>query len=159
MCALKYTYAIIACRGAGCYRHQYLRLGAYECGRRARGRFAIGLKERSPALIGNALFNEYESLLKRDNLWKDSLLKRSERERFFDALLSVSAWTPIYYLWRPNLRDESDNHLIELAVAAGAETIITANKRDFAGSELLFPQIRIETAGEFLDQRKTIWAH
>lgn len=118
------------------------------------------LKREVLPVIGNALFNEYESLLKRDNLWKDSLLKGSERERLFDALLSASAWTPIYYLWRPNLRDESDNHLIELAVAvavaAGAETIITANKRDFADSELLFPQIRIETAGEFLDQRKTI---
>ena len=119
----------------------------------------LALKREVLPVIGNALFNEYESLLKRDNLWKDSLLKGSERERLFDALLSVSAWTPIYYLWRSNLRDESDNHLIELAVAAGAETIITANKRDFAGSELLFPQIRIETAGEFLDQRKTIWAH
>ena len=119
----------------------------------------LALKREVLPVIGNALFNEYESLLKRDNLWKDSLLKGSEREQLFDALLSVSAWTPIYYLWRPNLRDESDNHLIELAVAAGAETIITANKRDFAASELLFPQIRIETAGEFLDQRKTIWAH
>ena len=117
------------------------------------------LKREVLPVIGNALFNEYESLLKRDNLWKDSLLKGSERERLFDALLSVSAWTPIYYLWRLNLRDESDNHLIELAVAAGAETIITANKRDFATSELLFSAIRIETAGEFLDQRKTIWAH
>ena len=116
----------------------------------------LALKREVLPLIGNALFNEYESLLKRDNLWKDSLLKGSERKWLFDALLSVSAWTPIYYLWRPNLRDESDNHLIELAVAAGAETIITANKRDFADSELLFPQIRIETAGEFLDQRKTI---
>lgn len=116
----------------------------------------LALKREVLPVIGNALFNEYESLLKRDNLWKDSLLKGSERERLFDALLSASAWTPIYYLWRPNLRDESDNHLIELAFAAGAETIITANKRDFADSELLFPQIRIETAGEFLDQRKTI---
>ena len=119
----------------------------------------LALKREVLPVIGNALFNEYESLLKRDNLWKESLLKGNERERLFDALLSVSAWTPIYYLWRPNLRDESDNHLIELAVAAGAETIITANKRDFAGSELLFPALRIETAGEFLDQRKTIWAH
>ena len=30
-------------------------------------------------------------------------------------------WTRIYFLWRPNLRDESDNHLVELAVAGGAE--------------------------------------
>ena len=80
-------------------------------------------------------------------------------ERLFDALLRVSAWAPIYYLWRPNPRDESDNHLLELAVAAGAETIITASRRDFADSELLFPALRIETAGEFLAQRKTICAH
>ena len=38
-------------------------------------------------------------------------------------------------------------------------TITTANKRDFADSELLFTELRIETAGEFLDQRKTTWAH
>ena len=119
----------------------------------------LALKREVLPVIGNALFNEHETLLKRYNLWKDSLLKGSERERLFDALLSVSAWTPIYYLWRPNLWDETDNHLIEPAVAAGAETIITANKRDFADSELLFPQIRIETAEELLDQRKTIWAH
>ena len=106
-------------------------------------------------VIGNALLNEYEAVLGRDSLWKDGLLKRDERERIFDALLSVSVWTPVYYLWRPNLRDESDNHLIELAVVAGAETIITANKRDFASSELPFSAIRIETAGEFLDKRTT----
>ena len=58
----------------------------------------LALKREVLPVIGNALFNEYESLLKRDNLWKDSLLKGSERERLFDALLSVSAWTPIYYL-------------------------------------------------------------
>ena len=61
----------------------------------------------------------------------------------------------LLYLWRPNLRDEIDNHLLELAVAAGAETIITANKRDFVNNELRFPAICIETAGEFLDKRKT----
>ncbi|MDD5028207.1 MAG: PIN domain-containing protein [Rhodoferax sp.] len=33
--------------------------------------------------------------------------------------------TEIYYLWRPNLRDEADNHVLELAVAAGAQAIIT----------------------------------
>lgn len=31
--------------------------------------------------------------------------------------LPPSAWTRIYFGWRPNLRDEADNHLVELAVA------------------------------------------
>jgi len=38
----------------------------------------------------------------------------------------------IYFLWRPNLRDEADNHLVELAVAGGAQAVVTRNKRDFA---------------------------
>jgi hypothetical protein len=29
--------------------------------------------------------------------------------------------------WRPNLRDEGDNHLVELAIAGGAEAIVTYN--------------------------------
>ena len=47
-------------------------------------------------------------------------LTASERRALFDALLSVSEWIKVYYLWRPNLPDEGDNHLIELAVAGGA---------------------------------------
>jgi len=41
------------------------------------------------------------------------------------------------------LRDEGDNHLIELAVAGGAAAIITKNARDFASAELHFPGLRI----------------
>ncbi len=52
-------------------------------------------------------------------------------------------WTQIYYLWRPNLRDEGDNHLIELAVAGAAALIIANNVRDFRGSELRFTSIKV----------------
>ena len=38
----------------------------------------------------------------------------------FHSFLSLCEWVPVYYLWRPNLRDEGDNHLIELAVAGRA---------------------------------------
>ncbi len=41
--------------------------------------------------------------------------------------------------WRPNLKGESDNQLIELAVAGGASKIVTANIRDFVRAELPFP--------------------
>jgi predicted nucleic acid-binding protein len=49
----------------------------------------------------------------------------------------------IYYLWRPNLKDEADNHLIELAVAGNAQIIATHNLKDFQNSELLFPNLSI----------------
>jgi hypothetical protein len=31
----------------------------------------------------------------------------------------------LIYGWRPHLRDEGDNHLVELAIAGGAEAIVT----------------------------------
>ncbi len=40
---------------------------------------------------------------------------------------------------------ESDNHVLELAVACGAHAIITANARDFDSAELLFPNVRLLT--------------
>jgi len=113
----------------------------------------MALRRRISPLMGNALFSEYEDVLARDELWSGSPLNRDEREMLLDALMSVCLWTPIYYLWRPNLPDEADNHLLELAIAGGAHTIITANTRDFRRSELRFPNLRIATAGEFIDQR------
>ena len=57
--------------------------------------------------------------------------------------MSVSKWIFIYYTWRPNLQDEADNHLIELAVAGNAEIIATNNIKDLQNSELLFPDLLI----------------
>ena len=51
----------------------------------------------------------------------------------------------MYFAWRPNLRDESDNHLVELAVAGGARAIVTKNVRDFGRMELRFPDLRVLT--------------
>ncbi len=105
-------------------------------------------------LMGTALFLEYESVISRSILFKDAPLNEKEREELLDAFLSVSQWISTYYLWRPNLKDEADNHLIELAVAGNAEYIITRNKKDFKNSELLFPDIQIVDAGEFLLKEK-----
>lgn len=57
--------------------------------------------------------------------------------------MSVCKWVRIFYLWRPNLRDEADNHLVELAIAGNAQIIVTRNVNDFRRSQLLFPQLKI----------------
>jgi predicted nucleic acid-binding protein len=60
----------------------------------------------------------------------------------------------VYYGWRPNLADEGDNHLMELAVAAGAQWIVTNNVTDFQRADLWFPQIGIIRPGEFIREMK-----
>ena len=39
--------------------------------------------------------------------------------------------------------DEANNHLVELAVAGGADFIVTRNLREVARVELRFPQLRV----------------
>ena len=96
-------------------------------------------------LMGVALFSEYRDLSGRADLFTDCKLSEAEREDVFQGFLQVCRWTEIYYRWRPNLRDESDNHLLELALAGGAEAIVTRNVKDFRNPDLHFPSIRILT--------------
>ncbi|MEO0969577.1 MAG: PIN domain-containing protein, partial [Cyanobacteria bacterium J06639_18] len=70
-------------------------------------------------------------------------LNNAEISALLASFLSVSEWISIYYLWRPNLKDEADNHLIELAIAGNAQIIATQNIKDFRNSELLFPNLSI----------------
>ncbi len=110
------------------------------------------LEQRILPLMGESLFNEYEDVLSRDALFSSCPLSRVERDRLLDTFFSVCQWVMIYYTWRPNLRDEADNHLIELAVAGNAESIVTKNIKDFQGSQLHFPQLRILSPDAFINE-------
>jgi putative PIN family toxin of toxin-antitoxin system len=108
------------------------------------------LDGRSRPLMGTALFHEYEDLLGRSALLAKSPLSLFERDTLFAAFLSVAEWVKVYFLWRPNLPDEADNHLIELALAGAAASIVTHNLRDLRQGELRFPALRIQTPRQFL---------
>lgn len=109
------------------------------------------LEKKVQPILGEALFLEYEEVLNRPDLAARSPLSASERESLLAAFLSVCEWIDIYYGWRPNLPDEGDNHLVELAVAGGANWIVTNNVRDFKRAELKFPEVQIGTSAEFLE--------
>lgn len=101
-------------------------------------------------LMGAALFAEYEDVLGRERLFAKARLTRDERDEVLDVYLAFCRWTQIYYGWRPNLTDEGDNHLVELAVAGGADAIITRNIRDLQRAELRFPQLAVITPAQCL---------
>ncbi len=101
-------------------------------------------------LISNALFQEYEDVSRRKNILDKCPLTEKEISDLLNAFYSICNWMPIYYLWRPNIIDEADNFLLELAVAGNASYIITNNIRDLETAELKFPELQIVTPAIFL---------
>jgi predicted nucleic acid-binding protein len=127
-------------------------LGACLGTRAANAVLAACLRGRCVPLIGNALFKEYEDVFERSDLFKNCKLSRGERDELLDAFFACCEWTRVYYLWRPNLPDEADNHPVELAVAGGAEFIVTRNLRHLQNMQLRFPQLRIAAPATFLKE-------
>jgi uncharacterized protein len=121
----------------------------------ARAVLRLALNRNVTPVFGNALFNEYEEVLGRDHIFEKSVIGKGDRQALFKAVLNVSIWTNIHFLWRPNLRDEGDNHVLELGVASGAQAIISHNIKDFSNSELIFPNLMIATPGDWLNRRHT----
>lgn len=110
------------------------------------------LDGRYKPIFSNALWLEYEDLLGRD-VWT-SETTHNDRQQVLAALAAASRWVKIFYGWRPNLRDEGDNHLVELAVAGGAEAIVTYNIRDFRLADLRWPNLAVLTPPECLEKLK-----
>ena len=87
---------------------------------------------------------EYEMALSRDDQIDAELI-----EPVLSYLCKVGRHREIYFLWRPFLRDPADEMILELAVEAEADVIVTHNVRDFEGVEEAFG-IRVETPRQFL---------
>jgi predicted nucleic acid-binding protein len=75
----------------------------------------------------------------------------AERQQVLAALARQARWVTVYYGWRPNLPDEADNHLIELALAGGAVAIVTHNLRDVQRGELKLGSLRVLTPAQCLE--------
>ena len=104
------------------------------------------------ALFGNALWLEYQDLLGRP-VW-DKRSTDQDRREVLAALAKQGEWVTVYYGWRPNLPDEGDNHLIELALAGGAQAIITHNLRDLQGRDLRSGPLQVLTPAQCLEKWK-----
>ena len=86
-------------------------------------------KDRVKMVISTTLLFEYEDVLKRS---KSVLgLSDGEIDKLLDYFCLKSEHQKIHFLWRPQLPDPKDDHILELAVASGTSIIVTYNAKDF----------------------------
>jgi putative PIN family toxin of toxin-antitoxin system len=106
----------------------------------------IGMKKFEFAL-SVPLFFEYEDVAIRHAL--EIGISQKSVNAILDRLCFFGDHREIYYLWRPFLTDPQDDMILELAVEAGCDFIVSYNKTDFAGVEQF--GITVETPKEFLE--------
>jgi len=98
--------------------------------------------------ISVPLVFEYEGALRRENL--PSEFSEEDISDFINFLCYIGYRQDIFFLWRPFLPDPSDDLVLEVAVAAGCESIITYNKRHFRDIEKF--GLRVLDPKEFPDE-------
>ncbi|HWN42867.1 MAG TPA: putative toxin-antitoxin system toxin component, PIN family [Thermoanaerobaculia bacterium] len=103
-------------------------------------------EERFEVALSVPLLLEYEDVLTRQI--HAGLYEQRDIDDFLDYFCQAAHRQSIFFLWRPCLRDPKDDMVLELAVAAGCEAIVTHNQRDFAGAERL--GVRIDAPRDFL---------
>lgn len=92
-----------------------------------------------------ALFLEYEEKCLLPLHYQAAGLDKAEASRFVDALALLAEPVKLHYRWRPALRDADDDMVLETAVNAQADAIVTFNLRDYGhvpaqfGLDLLTP--------------------
>ncbi len=89
---------------------------------------------------------EYEEVAKRDA--RVFGLTHDDIDDVIDYLCAVGQHHRIHFLWRPVLRDAQDDMVLELAVEAASDCIVTHNIRDFEGAARF--GVRVLTPSTFL---------
>jgi predicted nucleic acid-binding protein len=116
-----------------------------------------GASSRLLSLVGTGRFEiaisvplvlEYEDVLMRTAGTPDRPV--GAVQHLIDYLCTVGQRQSIFFLWRPFLADARDDMVLELALAASCDAIVTHNWRDFQPAREL--GIRVLRPSEFLQE-------
>ena len=108
---------------------------------------ALAKRLFDPVLSVTLLF-EYEDVLRRNA--KMLGLDNRQIESILDNICDFYRHQKIHFRWRPNLKDPKDDHVLELAVAANANFIVTHNIRDFKSSNRF--SVKVVSPKQFLEK-------
>jgi putative PIN family toxin of toxin-antitoxin system len=94
---------------------------------------------------------EYEDVARR--MLGEIDLTEQDIDDIVDYICAVGEAHYLFFLWRPYLKDAKDDMVLELAITAGCDFIVTYNQRDFQGTEefgveVITPQQLLEEIGE-----------
>jgi putative PIN family toxin of toxin-antitoxin system len=123
-------------------------------------RSQAGVSNRLLSLLGDPrwqihlsvpLVLEYEEVLYHNQ--PELGVSIDEIDRVIDALCAIGIPHDIFFLWRPLGKDPDDEFLVELAIAASADAIISYNKVDLKqvqsfGMQVLTPKQFLQQLGE-----------
>jgi|ERR1051326_3809921 putative PIN family toxin of toxin-antitoxin system len=96
------------------------------------------LERRITTLVSVPLMLEYEAVLKRPDQMKAIGLITKDIDSVLDALASVSEPVALRFLWRPVLKDPSDEMVLETAVNGRADRLVTFNVRHLGAAAKSF---------------------
>lgn len=96
--------------------------------------------------ISVTLAMEYEAMLSARLQQLD--LTPDQLAGFLGYFVSCAERVKVFYLWRPGLRDPADDMVLETAVAARVDFIVTRNIKDFTGADRF--GVRVVTPGWFI---------
>jgi predicted nucleic acid-binding protein len=80
-------------------------------------------------LVSVPLMIEYEAVLKRPEQLEVIGVTSAEIDTVLDALAAVMEPVRLRFLWRPTLKDPSDEMVLETAVNGQADRLVTFNLR------------------------------
>jgi putative PIN family toxin of toxin-antitoxin system len=101
-------------------------------------------------ILSTTLLFEYEDVLRRES---ETLgLSLTDVDQVLDALCALGQAQRVYFLWRPELPDPKDDHLLELAIAANGAPIVTHNVKHFRSAGDF--GIRVLKPAEMLEELK-----
>jgi len=105
-------------------------------------------EEQFIALVSVPLMLEYEAVLNRNEHLIVSGRSIGMNMAFLDALCLFAEPVHLHYLWRPQLRDPSDEMVLETALNGRADALVTLNTADFAPA--IHFRLPVITPGHFL---------
>lgn len=102
-------------------------------------------------LVTTALFLECEDVLLRPEHRLATGMSEGDVERVLSALASAAEPVEVHFRWRPQLRDPTDELVLEAAVNGRADALATHNIRHFAPAAARF-ELRVLTPQECLQE-------
>lgn len=105
------------------------------------------LADRIVLLASPALWLEYEAVLKRPEIRLRHGIAPEDLDVVLDTLAAHVESVHLSYLWRPQLRDPNDEMVLETALNARADALVTFNTKDFAEAAKRFA-LKLATPSE-----------